>query len=136
MIKRYSELVCLPTFSERLDYLRCASHAMTETFGRNRYFNQEFYRSAEWKKIRNEVIFRDNGCDLGILELPIRGKIMIHHLNPITLEDILEGNDCLIDPNNLICCSIKTHNEIHFVESIRDYTFHERSPNDTAPWRL
>lgn len=134
MIRRYSELLLLPSYYDRLNYLRCNGVSHQETFGLNRYFNQAFYRSTEWKRIRREVILRDNGCDLGIPELPIRGKIMIHHLNPITLDDIQEGNGSLIDLENLICCSIDTHNAIHYIpEKIQD-EYHERSPNDMCPW--
>lgn len=124
----------LPSYYDRLNYLRCNGISHQETFGPNRYFNQAFYRSTEWKRIRREVILRDNGCDLGIPELPIRGKIMIHHLNPITLDDIQEGNECLVDLENLICCSLDTHNAIHYIFQPKEEVYCERSPNDMCPW--
>lgn len=135
MSKCYTELLLLPSYYERLNYLRCQGAPFRETFGPNRYFNQAFYRSNEWKRIRREVILRDNGCDLGIPDLPIRGKIMIHHLNPITLEDIYDGNEILVDLENLICCSIDTHNAIHFKEQSPDDEYRERTANDMCPWR-
>lgn len=135
MTKKYSELILIPTYYDRLNYLRCKGVPFRETFGPNRYFNQAFYKSIEWKRARREVIFRDNGCDLGIPELPIRGRILIHHLNPISLEDIHAGNECLIDLENLICCSVDTHNAIHFLQQMEQDEYHERSPNDMCPWR-
>lgn len=135
MTKRYSELLLLPSYNDRLRYLCFEAQVGDRTFGEYRYFNQAFYASVEWRRIRNEVIFRDNGCDLGIPELPIRGKIMIHHLNPVTLDDICHGADCLIDPENLICCSMDTHNKIHFGIFPPEIEYHERSPNDMCPWK-
>lgn len=134
-IRRYSELILLPSYYERLKYLECHSVPYEQTFGPNRYFNQDFYRSVEWKRVRDQVILRDNGCDLGIPELPIRGKIMVHHLNPIAIEDILDRRECLMDLENLICCSLDTHSSIHYGIHSRSYEFNERSPNDMTPWR-
>ena len=135
MIKRYSELLTLSSYDERLNYLRCNGSSFQETFGPNRYFNQAFYHSVEWQRARREAILRDNGCDLGIFELPIRGKIVIHHLNPITIDDIHEGRECLFDLENLICCSADTHNVIHYVTQRKEDTYVERTPNDMCPWR-
>lgn len=135
MTKRYSELIQLPSYDERLRYLRCFSKPWTEVFGPNRYFNQSFYKSIEWKRVRREVILRDNGCDLGIRELPIRGRILIHHLTPITLDDILEGREILFDLENLICCSHDTHSAIHFETAEKRPEWHERTKNDMCPWK-
>lgn len=134
-IKRYSELILIPSYFDRLKYLECHSIPWSETFGPNRHFNQDFYKSHEWKRIRDTVISRDNGCDLGIRELPIRGKILVHHLNPISIEDIWEGNECLIDLENLICCSHDTHNLIHYGHRSEQFENYERSPNDMCPWK-
>ena len=135
MIKRYSDLLTLSSYNDRLNYLRCHSEPFRETFGPNRYFNQAFYHSNEWLRARREVILRDNGCDLGIFELPIRGRILVHHLNPITIEDIHEGRECLFDLENLICCSNDTHNAIHYITRVIEDEYVERSPNDMSPWR-
>ena len=133
--KTYSELIKLKTFNERLEYLYIGDRIGTETFGMvNRYFNQRFYASMEWRRFRNEIILRDNGCDLGIegCELGIK-NITIHHLNPVTLDDIVKFNRCLLDPENAICVSHATHNTIHFGAKQTEYV--ERTPNDTCPWR-
>lgn len=135
MTRRYSEMMRYHSYDERLRYLHCPSDMFAETFGPNRYFNQSFYKSHEWKRIRRDVILRDNGCDLAIPELPIRGRIIIHHLMPITMEDILHGTDALFDPENLICCSIDTHNAIHYVKQPDRWEYEERTMNDTSPWR-
>lgn len=135
MTKRYSELILIPTYFERLNYLRCYSVPYGVTFGPNRYLNQEFYHSIEWYRTRDQIILRDNGCDLGIRELPIRGKIIVHHLNPITVEDIYCGSEILINPENLICCSLDTHNAIHYIPEKKQNDYQERSPNDMCPWR-
>ena len=135
MIRRYSELLTLPSYYDRLNYLRCEGVVTQETFGPNRHFNQAFYHSTEWKRVRREVIFRDNGCDLGISGLPIRGRILIHHLNPITIDDIHDGNNCLFDLENLICCSFDTHNAIHYILRREQDEYHERFMNDMCPWK-
>lgn len=131
----YTELLTFTTYFDRLNYLRCRQEPWAETFGANRPFNQSFYKSTEWKRVRNYVIARDNGCDLGIRELPIRGKIIVHHLTPITMDDIYVGSDILLDPENLICCSHDTHNAIHYIEPKEREEYHERSPNDMCPWK-
>ena len=137
LMKSYSELIKLRTFKERFDYLKLNGVVASETFGRERYLNQAFYTSDEWKRIRNKVIVRDMGCDLGIegRELP-KGLIVIHHINPITLEDILNRNPALFDLENLISCWTKTHTAIHYGdERVLDLLFTERKPGDTCPWR-
>lgn len=137
MIRTYSELITLPTFEERFEYLRLDGKVGKETFGFDRYFNQKFYNSKEWKQIRRDIIVRDNGCDLAHEDHNIYGKVFIHHMNPITVADISKCTDYLINPDYLVCVSFDTHNAIHFGnESILDkYKFAERYPNDMAPWR-
>lgn len=136
MIRTYSHLITLHTYEERYDYLRLSGQVGKETFGLDRYLNQVFYRSQRWKKVRDFVIFRDNGCDLGIEGREIFGKIIIHHMNPITIEDIENENEFLMDPEFLITTVHNTHNAIHFGDEnllIKDPI--ERKPNDTCPWK-
>lgn len=136
MIKTYSELISFDNFSDRLNYLRITKLIGDATFGFDRYINQNFYRSKEWKDVRNFVIARDNGCDLGISDRPIAGKILVHHINPITINDIDESSDFLMNPEYLICCSTDTHNNIHYgYERPNQNGTPERKPNDTCPWR-
>ena len=133
--KRYSELILLPTFIERYRYLKLGGSVGIETFGFDRYLNQVFYKSNEWKIARREVILRDNSCDLGDPERPIFGSVIIHHLNPITEEDILKRRDWIYDPEFLVCCADKTHKAIHYGdESLLFLGIVERQPNDTSPW--
>ena len=135
-ISTYSELIQLPTFEERFEYLRLDGVVGRDTFGFDRYLNQQFYRSGEWKRIRNQVIVRDNGCDLGIDDYEIHGRILIHHMNPISIEDLQHMSDLLINPEYLICVSHRTHNAIHYGdESLIVTAPIERSQNDTCPWR-
>lgn len=136
-VKRYSELRSFKTFEERFEYLKVLAHVAEETFGSMRYFNQTFYTSQIWKSIRNQVILRDNGCDLGIEDRPINGRmIIIHHMNPITLDDIQNMTPNLIDPEFLICVSQNTHQALHYGdEKILPKGPIERFPNDTSPWR-
>ena len=135
-IRTYSELIQLPTFKERFDYLRLDGVVGKDTFGFDRYLNQQFYRSSEWKRIRNQVIVRDNGCDLGIEEYEIHGRILIHHMNPISIEDLQYMSDLLMNPEYLICVSHRTHNAIHYGdESLIVSAPIERSQNDTCPWQ-
>lgn len=135
-IKTYSELIQLPTFEERYNYLRLQGRVGEDTFGFDRYLNQNFYRSLEWKRIRDEVIIRDNGCDLGIEDRLIHGKIIIHHMNPITDRDIVDATDFLLNPEFLICVTHKTHNAIHYGDE-NQLTLGPviRTPNDTCPWK-
>lgn len=135
-IKRYSELILLPTFEERYKYLQLNGVIGDETFGFDRYINQMFYRSQEWRQVRDYVIVRDNGCDLGIEDHEIRGKILIHHMNPIGIKDIQQVNKFLLDPEYLITTMLSTHNAIHYGdESLLVKDPIERSKNDTCPWK-
>lgn len=134
-IRRYSEMLALPTYDERLKYLKLDNLVGEDTFGYDRYLNQQFYKSAEWLRIRNEVIIRDNGCDLGDQTRPIYGRIIIHHINPITKNDIINSSDALMNPEFLVCCSHDTHNMIHYGDISKAKPAEERSPNDTCPWR-
>lgn len=140
MIKTYGELISLPTFIDRYRYLRCAKAIGEQTFGSHRYLNQRMYqRSKEWKRAREYVIIRDDGCDLACPERSIEKPniIYVHHINPITVEDIMNDSPSLFDPNNLICCSYETHQAIHYgnEDSLPSYFVNERKPNDTCPWR-
>lgn len=135
-IKKYTELEKLKTFKERFDYLSEGGIIGDQTFGGSRFLNQDFYQSREWQRIRDKVILRDNGCDLGILDRPIFGKIVIHHMIPIRKDDLLYQTPFLVDPEYLICCSYLTHQAIHYgsFETLpQDYT--PRRPNDTCPWK-
>lgn len=135
-IKTYSELITLPTFEERYRYLRLQGTVGKDTFGFDRYLNQKFYRSAEWKRIRDQVIVRDNGCDLGIEDRMIHGRILIHHMNPITDKDILNMTDALLNPEFLICVTHETHNAIHYGDENQLVLAPIiRTPNDTCPWK-
>lgn len=132
----YSELIQLPSFEERYRYLRILGSVGTETFGFDRYLNQRFYHSAEWRSIRDYIIARDNGRDLGIEGREIFGKIYIHHMNPILIKDLILVRDILIDPEYLICTSHETHNAIHYgSEELLSRDPLIRRPNDTCPWK-
>lgn len=137
MIRTYSELSQLKTFKERYEYLRLEDGRVGEgTFGYDRYLNQQFYKTLEWKRLRDQLILRDNGCDLGVDGYQIYGKIIIHHLNPITKDDILNRTEYLMDPENLICTTHNTHNAIHYGDSsLLVTTPVERTKNDTCPWK-
>lgn len=135
--KTYSELILLPTFEERFEYLKLDGYIGEETFGYDRYLNQQFYRSAEWKSLRNKIITRDLGCDLGCEGYDIFGRIYIHHMNPITKDDIIHSSDYLTNPEYLICTTKRTHDAIHFGD--KDLLPEEpvsRRPNDTCPWKV
>ena len=135
--RTYLEVSQLKTFEERFEYLRVNSSIGIETFGSDRFLNQILYHDTEWRSARNRVIIRDSGCDLGILDREISGEpIYIHHLNPITRENVLNRDPCLFDMNNLICCTRRTHNAIHYGDSTKlIHDLVERKPNDTCPWR-
>lgn len=137
IVRTYSELIQLPTFIERYRYLRLGGTVGKETFGFDRYLNQKFYSTSEWKKFRRDIIIRDNGCDLGIDDSEISGLIMIHHINPISPEDIRNKNiQVLLNPENVICVSYDTHLAIHYGdESLLIGPPVERTRNDTCPWR-
>lgn len=135
-IRTYSELITLPTFEERYKYLRLSGSVGADTFGFDRYLNQIFYRSKMWKDVRNHVIIRDNGCDLGVEGHEIYGKIIIHHMNPITIEDIERESEFLLDPEYLICTILNTHNAIHYGdERLLINKPIVRTKNDTCPWK-
>lgn len=135
-IRTYSELIQLPTFEERFRYLKLDGLVGKDTFGFDRYLNQEFYRSKEWKEVRDFVIVRDNGCDLGMDGYEIVGRIYIHHMNPITVNDIVHSSDFLLNPDYLICVSHNTHNAVHYGDEDLLVTAPvERRKNDTCPWK-
>lgn len=137
MITRsYSELIKLPTFEERFRYLKIDGKVGEDTFGFDRYLNQIFYKSDEWRRIRDTVILRDNGCDLAMKDWEIRGRVYVHHMNPITKQDILEHSAFLFDPEFLITTAHNTHNAIHYGdESLLPTGWTERTRNDTCPWK-
>lgn len=136
MSKSYRELSRIGSFEDRFRYLRLWGEVGRDTFGFVRVFNQRFYNSAEWKRVRREVILRDNGCDLGIPGHEIGGKVLIHHIRPLTMKDISEGSEALLDPDYLICVSHETHNAIHYGdEKLLPREPEERKPNDTCPWK-
>ena len=135
-MKTYQELISFATFEDRFNYLKLSGVVGDETFGCKRWVNQIFYKSPEWLSFRDRVIRRDNGCDLGIDGREIFGSIIIHHINPITLEDIVERDPKVFDMNNAICTMLSTHNAIHYGDTnnlILDPV--ERKANDTCPWR-
>lgn len=135
-LKSYSELIKLKTFDERIQYLYLGDKLCHETFGRYRYLNQQFYTSKEWRRLRDEIILRDGGCDLGVEGCDLRKmSALIHHINPITIEDLIERSPKVFDPDNLITLSLKTHNYIHYGTETAETTFVERFPNDTCPWK-
>lgn len=135
-IKSYSAVILLPTLEERFEYLKLKGTVGAETFGYDRYLNQILYHDPEWRRIRNDVIIRDNGCDLGVEGYEIHGRILVHHINPITIEDVKLRHYCVFDLDNLICTSHDTHNAIHYGDAnLLPKNPIERKPNDTCPWR-
>ena len=135
-IRTYSELITIPTFEERFEYLQLKGSVGKDTFGYDRYLNQVLYRSPEWKRLRNQIIIRDNGCDLACDGYDVYGKVLIHHLNPITVEDVLARSRKVFDPDNLVCVSHNTHNAIHYGDVDLLVTGPIiRTKNDTCPWR-
>lgn len=137
MIRTYSELRKLKSFEERFQYIKLSGFVGVDTFGFDRIFNQRFYHSYEWKRIRNQIIIRDNGCDLGIPGYDISGTILIHHMNPISIDDIQNASEYLLNPEYLICVSHETHNAIHYGNDdiLQKHKFIERKPNDTCSWK-
>lgn len=136
MIRTYSKLQWLKSFEERYDYLKLKGQIGVSTFGFDRYINQTFYKSREWKRIRDEVIVRDEGCDLGIPGYNIFGHIIIHHMNPITVDNLLKNEDIVLNPDYLICTTHRTHMAIHYGDESLLYKLPvERRPGDTIPWR-
>ena len=137
MIRTYSELITLKTFEERYEYLRLDGMVGNSTFGYDRYLNQQFYNSKLWKdRIRPKIILRDNGCDMGLDGYEIKGNIYVHHMNPLTKDDILNMSEFLINPEYLICLSFDTHQAVTYrlKEAPRQAPI-ERTKNDTCPWR-
>ena len=136
IIRTYSELITLSTFEDRYRYLQLNGAVGKDTFGFDRYINQQFYRSKEWQRIRDEVIIRDNACDLGMEGYEIHGRIYVHHMNPIMVRDIQSNSDYLMNPEFLICTTHRTHNAIHYGdENLLARAPIERTKNDTCPWR-
>lgn len=137
IIRTYNELKNLQTFEERFNYLKLGGIVGDSTFGFDRYLGQDFYKSREWRLLRDYIIVRDDGCDLGIPERPIFDQIYIHHMNPIGKEDILNQTEFLLNPKFLICTSLNTHNAIHYGDaSLLPVPYTERYRNDTIPWKL
>ena len=135
-IRTYSQLIRLPTFEDRFEYLKLKGSVGKDTFGHDRYLNQVFYSSMEWRRLRDRIIIRDNGCDLGIEGRQIGGKVYIHHLNPLGVNDILTHSEYLVNPEYLICVSFETHNAIHYGDiNLLPRDPIERKRNDTCPWR-
>lgn len=137
IIRTYTELSRIDSFEDRYEYLRLAAIIGESTFGFERFLNQSFYRSREWKSVRREVIKRDNGCDLGVEGRDVFGRIEIHHINPISIEDIENGSGVLLDLENLICVSPMTHKAIHYGDKslLPKNQITVRRPNDTCPWK-
>lgn len=135
IVKCYSELIQLQTFEDRYNYLKLDGVVGRETFGSDRYLNQMLYKTGQWKTCRNEIIIRDDGCDLGVEDYTIYGVILIHHIDPITAQDILNNDPKIFDHENLISSSFNTHNAIHYgnIDLIIKKPI-ERSKNDTCPW--
>ena len=137
MNKSYSELIKLSSYEDRLDYLRTNGIVGFDTFGHARYLNQQFYNTPEWKRFRRQIIIRDNACDLGLEAYPIinRCEIVLHHINPVTKEQILNRDPILFDAENVISCSHLTHMAIHYSKKSPYPKIGERKKNDTCPWR-
>ena len=136
MIRTYSELKTLKTFDERYEYLKLNGNVPDVTFGFDRYINQKFYHSDLWKKIRRKIISRDLGCDLAVKGYDIKGKILIHHMNPIEIKDIVNVTEYLINPEYLITVCLQTHNAIHYGNMMNNpNVLIERRPGDTCPWK-
>lgn len=136
--KSYAVLVTLSDYYDRFNYLKLQGEIGFQTFGGHRYLNQAFYTSYEWKEFRRQIILRDNGCDMGHPEVPIAGRIYIHHLNPVGVDDFLNKRlDVLLNPENAVCVSFNTHQAIHFgdVTLLAPIAVVERRPNDTCPWK-
>lgn len=135
-LRTYSELIKIPTFEERFKYLKLNGKVAEQTFGFDRYLNQQFYKSEEWLSLRDNIIIRDGACDLGIDDREIYSRILIHHMNPISKYDILNRTELLLNPEYLICTTKRTHDAIHYGdESILFMGPIERTKNDTCPWR-
>lgn len=144
MRRSYSELISIPTYKDRFLYLKLDGKIGIETFGHDRYLNQLLYRSGEWRRFRRDIILRDNGHDMAMIDIysprlyEISGLITVHHINPITVEDVLNRNPCIFDPDNVVCVSDNTHKAIHYgdISLLPTFEWSERRPNDTCPWRV
>lgn len=136
-IRKYSELIRLDSFEDRFEYLKLTGQVGSDTFGFDRYVNQAFYKSKEWKQVRNNVIARDFGCDLGCPDREIGDRIIVHHMNPINIDDIHYSTDYILNPEFLICVSHNTHEAIHYgdINLAKRYDLVDRKPNDTCPWK-
>ena len=135
-IRTYSELITIPTFIERYRYLKLGGSVGKETFGFDRYLNQTLYRSPEWKRFRRDMILRDNGMDLACDDYEIIGKVLVHHIDPLTIQDVIRRDPKIFDPENVVCVSMNTHNAIHYGdESLLMIEPVVRTKNDTCPWR-
>lgn len=135
-IRTYSELMKFDNFIDRYNYLKLGGKVGEETFGFDRYLNQQFYKSKEWLRLRDEIIIRDNACDLGIPDREISSRIIIHHMNPITKNDIINQTEFLLNPEYMICVTKRTHDAIHYGDESLLFTgLVERTKNDTCPWR-
>ena len=136
MARSYSELITIPTYEERFEYLKTKSKIGLDTFGHNRWINQYLYMSPEWKHFRKEIIVRDNACDLAFYDRPIIGSITVHHINPITVEQVMNHDPIVFDPDNVVTVWTETHRFIHYEADLNiPNTNIERAPNDTCPWR-
>lgn len=134
-MKTYRELITLSTFDERFNYLLIGNGVGIETFGHNRYLNQDFYHSNEWKRFRRDMIVRDNGCEMGLDNYDIVGQIVLHHIEPLTILDFKDVAQALMNPDNVVCVSRKLHNAIHYGDkSVLEPLFYERRPGDTQLW--
>ena len=136
LTRRYSEIRQLTNLKDRFEYLRIGGIVGDSTFGFNRYLNQTLYTTKRWRSVRDSVIIRDNGCDMGLEDYPIFGPVVIHHMNPMTIDDIVEGREWVFDPEYLICVSDRTHRAIHYGdENLLPKGLVQRSPDDTCPWK-
>lgn len=136
-MKTYSELIQIEDYLDRYRYLKLGGKAFEETFGARRYLNQILYRSKEWRSFRSQIIERDNGCDMAHHSMPLQSDILIHHLNPLTYEDVLNRSSKIFDPENVVCVCLNTHNAIHYADEsmIVIQVPIVRTPNDTCPWK-
>lgn len=126
----------LPTFEERFEYLKLGGEVGRDTFGFDRWINQKFYKSYEWKQVRRDVIIRDNGCDLGLEGYELQNGIYVHHMNPMLPKDIVDASEWILNPEYLICVSFNTHNAVHYGDASLLPKIVERRPNDTCPWKV
>lgn len=134
-MKSYSELITLPSFEERFNYLLIGQEVGLETFGHDRYLNQKFYRSPEWRLFRRDIILRDNGCEFGLEDFPINDLIIVHHINPILPEDVVHNLSVLMDPENAVCTSSRLHQAVHYGNlTVLEPIFYTRQKGDTVLW--